>query len=100
MGRRTGAPVPASMYTHDPRTKVCARDGSIARDRCRYRSGVRRGRRPGGVNYPSLVSSAEKALHSLAGQGHVLAPADVSDPAAVREMVDRVATAMGGIDVR
>ncbi len=51
------------------------------------------------VNYASSRSSAEEVLHSLAGQGHVLAPADVGDPAAVRQMVDRVAEAMGGIDV-
>ena len=51
------------------------------------------------VNYVSSLSSAEEVLQSLAGQGHVLAPADVGDPAAVRQMVDRVAAAMGGIDV-
>jgi 3-oxoacyl-[acyl-carrier protein] reductase len=51
------------------------------------------------VNYASSLSSAEEVLHSLTGQGHVLARADLSDPAAVREMVDRVAVAMGGIDV-
>ena len=51
------------------------------------------------VNYASSQSSAEEVLHSLAGQGHVLALADLADPAAVREMVDRVAAAMGGIDV-
>ncbi len=36
------------MYTHGRRRKVCARNGSIARDRRRHRSGVRRRRRPGG----------------------------------------------------
>jgi 3-oxoacyl-[acyl-carrier protein] reductase len=51
------------------------------------------------VNYASSLPSAEEVLHSLAGQGHVLPPADVGDPAAVRQMVDRVAEAMGGIDV-
>ncbi len=51
------------------------------------------------VNYASSQSSAEEVLHSLAGQGHVLALADLADPAAVREMVDRVAVAMEGIDV-
>jgi 3-oxoacyl-[acyl-carrier protein] reductase len=51
------------------------------------------------VNYASSLSSAEEVLRSLAGAGHILAAADVSDPAAVREMVDRVAVTMGGIDV-
>jgi len=51
------------------------------------------------VNYSSSPSSAEEVLRSLAGQGHVLAPADLADPVAVREMVDRVAVAMGGVDV-
>ena len=51
------------------------------------------------VNYASSLSSAEEVLQSLAGQGHILAPADLTDPAAVRQMVDRVAAAMGGIDV-
>jgi 3-oxoacyl-[acyl-carrier protein] reductase len=51
------------------------------------------------VNYSASLSSAEEVLHSLAGQGHVLARADLTDPAAVRDMVDGVAVAMGGIDV-
>jgi 3-oxoacyl-[acyl-carrier protein] reductase len=51
------------------------------------------------VNYKSSLSSAEEVLRSLPGPGHVLALADLADPAAVREMVDRVAGAMGGIDV-
>ena len=51
------------------------------------------------VHYASSLSSAEEVLHSLAGQGHVLARADLTDPAAIRDMVDLVAATMGGVDV-
>ena len=38
-------------------------------------------------------------MESLPGDGHVLAAADLRDPAAVRAMVDGAAAALGGIDV-
>jgi 3-oxoacyl-[acyl-carrier protein] reductase len=51
------------------------------------------------VHYGSSSSLAERTLRALPGDGHVLAPADLSDPTAIEEMVDRTASAMGGIDV-
>jgi NAD(P)-dependent dehydrogenase (short-subunit alcohol dehydrogenase family) len=51
------------------------------------------------VHYGSSRAGAERTLKSLPGTGHVLAPADLADPAAVREMVDAAAAALGGVDV-
>jgi 3-oxoacyl-[acyl-carrier protein] reductase len=51
------------------------------------------------VHYGSARSAAEQTLKSLPGDGHVLAAADLRDPAAVRAMVDAAADALGGIDV-
>jgi 3-oxoacyl-[acyl-carrier protein] reductase len=51
------------------------------------------------VHYGSSRAGAERTLASLPGTGHVLAPADLADPAAVRTMVDDAAAALGGVDV-
>lgn len=51
------------------------------------------------VHYGSSGEGAEQTLRSLAGDGHVLAPADLADAGAVRAMVDAAAAALGGIDV-
>jgi 3-oxoacyl-[acyl-carrier protein] reductase len=51
------------------------------------------------VHYGSSRDAAERTLRSLPGAGHVLAPADLRDAEAVREMVDQAASALGGIDV-
>ena len=51
------------------------------------------------VHFGSSREAAERVLASLPGQGHVLAPADIADPDAVRAMVDAAAGALGGIDV-
>jgi 3-oxoacyl-[acyl-carrier protein] reductase len=51
------------------------------------------------VHYGASKDAAEGVLRSLTGSGHVLAPADVTDPDAVQTMVDAAATALGGIDV-
>lgn len=51
------------------------------------------------VHHGSSREAAEGVLASLPGQGHVLAPADITDPDAVRAMVDAAAAALGGIDV-
>ncbi len=51
------------------------------------------------VHYGSSREAAERTLEGLPGGGHVLAQADVADPAAVRGMVDGAAAALGGIDV-
>src|SRR4051812_10033998 len=52
-----------------------------------------------GVHYRSAQEAAEQTLESLAGDGHVIAMADLRDPAAVRSMVDAASSALGGIDV-
>ena len=51
------------------------------------------------VHFGASRDAAELVLASLPGQGHVLAPADIADPDAVRAMVDAAAGALGGIDV-
>ncbi|HEU4946284.1 MAG TPA: SDR family oxidoreductase [Kribbella sp.] len=51
------------------------------------------------VHYGSSGEAARKTLDSLAGEGHVLAPADLADPAQILRMVDEAAAALGGIDV-
>jgi 3-oxoacyl-[acyl-carrier protein] reductase len=51
------------------------------------------------VHYGSSAAAAEDVLRSLAGEGHVLAPADLRDPVGIRTMVDSVAGQLGGIDV-
>jgi 3-oxoacyl-[acyl-carrier protein] reductase len=51
------------------------------------------------VNYGFSKEAAEQTLSSLPGDGHVLAPADLADPEAIRQMVDDAAAALGGIDV-
>jgi len=51
------------------------------------------------VHYGSSSSLAERTLRALPGDGHVLAHAELSDPTAIEEMVDRTASELGGIDV-
>jgi 3-oxoacyl-[acyl-carrier protein] reductase len=51
------------------------------------------------VHYASARAAAQQTLESLPGDGHVLVRADLRDPAAVLEMVDGAAEALGGIDV-
>jgi 3-oxoacyl-[acyl-carrier protein] reductase len=51
------------------------------------------------VHYGAARAAAEQVLESLPGDGHVLAGADLRDPAAVRAMVDAAADGLGGIDV-
>lgn len=51
------------------------------------------------VHYSSSADGAQEVLGSLAGEGHVLAHADLRDPDAIRTMVDSVASQQGGIDV-
>jgi 3-oxoacyl-[acyl-carrier protein] reductase len=52
-----------------------------------------------GLHYGSRRDAALQACASLAGEGHVVAGADLTDPEAIRSMVDEVAGALGGIDV-
>jgi 3-oxoacyl-[acyl-carrier protein] reductase len=51
------------------------------------------------VHYGASRGRAEEVAASLAGEGHVVAGADLADPDAVRAMVDRAAEALGGVDV-
>jgi 3-oxoacyl-[acyl-carrier protein] reductase len=51
------------------------------------------------VHYGASRERAEEVAASLAGEGHVVAGADLADPEAVRAMVDRAAEALGGVDV-
>ncbi len=45
------------------------------------------------------MAAAEAVRDSLPGQGHVIVRADLTDPAAVRAMVDDAASRLGGLDV-
>jgi 3-oxoacyl-[acyl-carrier protein] reductase len=51
------------------------------------------------VHYGASRERAEAVAASLAGEGHVVAGADLADPEAVGAMVDRAAEALGGVDV-
>jgi NAD(P)-dependent dehydrogenase (short-subunit alcohol dehydrogenase family) len=45
------------------------------------------------------MMDAQRTLQSLDGDGHILAEADLADPEATRQMVDRAAAALGRINV-
>jgi NAD(P)-dependent dehydrogenase (short-subunit alcohol dehydrogenase family) len=51
------------------------------------------------VHYGANARLADEVAASLAGSGHVVVGADLSDPDAVRRMVDLAADRLGGIDV-
>lgn len=51
------------------------------------------------VHYGNSRALAEGVAGSLAGTGHVVVGADLTDPDGVREMVDLAAERLGGIDV-
>ena len=51
------------------------------------------------VHYGSSEARAEEVAGSLAGTGHVVVGADLTDSDAVRRMVDVAAEGLGGIDV-
>jgi 3-oxoacyl-[acyl-carrier protein] reductase len=51
------------------------------------------------VHYGSRRDAALALRASLPGDGHVVAGAELTDPEAIRRMVDEVASALGGIDV-
>jgi NAD(P)-dependent dehydrogenase (short-subunit alcohol dehydrogenase family) len=51
------------------------------------------------VHYGAGRDAAEAVLAALPGSGHTLVGADVADPEAAMDMVDRAALALGGIDV-
>jgi len=51
------------------------------------------------VHYGSRRDAALEVCGSLPGEGHVAAGAELTDPEAIRSMVDEVARTLGGIDV-
>lgn len=51
------------------------------------------------VHYSANSASAEQVVAGLHGEGHITAGADLRDAAAIKTMVDGVATSFGSIDV-
>ena len=51
------------------------------------------------VHYREATAAAEEVRDGLPGDGHVVVQADMTDPAAVRGMVDSAAERLGGLDV-
>jgi 3-oxoacyl-[acyl-carrier protein] reductase len=51
------------------------------------------------VHFNSNSRAAEETLVSLPGEGHITVQADMTDPAAVKNMVDTVIAHMGGLHV-
>jgi NAD(P)-dependent dehydrogenase (short-subunit alcohol dehydrogenase family) len=51
------------------------------------------------VHHNANAELADRVAASLPGDGHVVVQADISDPEAVRAMVDDAAAKLGGIDV-
>jgi NAD(P)-dependent dehydrogenase (short-subunit alcohol dehydrogenase family) len=51
------------------------------------------------VHHRDSALLAEALLGELPGAGHVIVRADLADPAAVKDMVDTAAQALGGLDV-
>lgn len=51
------------------------------------------------IHYNSNQSAAEETRNMLDGKGHMIVPANMSDPLAIREMVEAVVKQMGGIDI-
>jgi 3-oxoacyl-[acyl-carrier protein] reductase len=51
------------------------------------------------VHYGTSVNRAEEVAASLPGKGHLIVGADLTDPEAVRRMVDTAVDGLGGLDV-
>ncbi|MGD0197584.1 MAG: SDR family oxidoreductase [Solirubrobacteraceae bacterium] len=51
------------------------------------------------VHYGHRAAAAQEVAAGLAGDGHVVVGADLADPVAVRRMVERVASELGGVSV-
>jgi NAD(P)-dependent dehydrogenase (short-subunit alcohol dehydrogenase family) len=51
------------------------------------------------VHYHRSQAGAEETLRLMAGDGHMVVPADIADPAAVRRMVDSAVEQFGRLDV-
>ena len=52
-----------------------------------------------GVHYLRHTAAAHQTLASLAGEGHVSLPADLTDPKATDELVRTAITELGGLDI-
>ncbi|MFO7321498.1 MAG: SDR family NAD(P)-dependent oxidoreductase [Chloroflexota bacterium] len=51
------------------------------------------------IHYRGNHDAARQTLESLKGEGHLLLPADIADPAAVERMVETVVEEMGRVDI-
>lgn len=51
------------------------------------------------VHYNSNANAAQETLDSLAGSGHTMIQADVSNPVSVEDAIDRCVATLGGIDI-
>jgi len=51
------------------------------------------------VNYRSNDAAAEETVRSLPGEGHLAQRADVADPSATRDLVERVVDQCGQLDI-
>jgi 3-oxoacyl-[acyl-carrier protein] reductase len=51
------------------------------------------------VHYRAQAAAAQAVRDRLAGHGHLVVQADLTDPDAVRRMVDEAAAGLGGLDV-
>ncbi len=51
------------------------------------------------INYRSDSTSAQATLKSLEGDGHLLHQCDITDPDAVKDMIERCMSAFGKLDV-
>lgn len=51
------------------------------------------------INFRGNTAAAEATLAELKGEGHIMLQADVTDPAAVNDLVAASVEAMGGLDI-
>ncbi|GHE55193.1 beta-ketoacyl-ACP reductase [Streptomyces longispororuber] len=51
------------------------------------------------VHFGTRAEEARETLGALAGEGHALVGGDLSDPAGAKDVADRAAEALGGLDV-
>ena len=51
------------------------------------------------INYRDNVAAAQGTLAELPGEGHVIIQADVSEPDAVKALIDDATQKMGGLDI-
>ncbi len=51
------------------------------------------------INYRNNLEAAKKTLAQLPGDGHSIIQADVSDPDAVKRLIDETSDGLGGLDI-